>query len=81
MSKSLPRTPQTITMPPTKPPRNQAPLTADNAALYRCILSCGVVKSACEGKGIPKDCRREDWIDYNLACAIEGLAQHLMERA
>ena len=54
-------------------------ITPENAALYRCMLSCGIVKSACEGGGdIPKGVARQDWIAYNMACAIEELARHAM---
>ena len=43
-------------------------------ALYRCRLSCGIGKRACERIDVPPSVDRGDWIFYQLFAAIEDLA-------
>ena len=54
--------------------KHKKPRTKKECALYRCRLTCQIGKDACEGKGIPSDVRRKDWIFYQMFSALEDLA-------
>ena len=76
----LPITKQTISMPPTKPPR-PAEQPSGNSALYRCRLTCKTGRDACEGRGVPEGVRREDWMMHLMFSAIDDLALAMENQA
>jgi hypothetical protein len=49
-------------------------------ALYRAKLYSGIGKKACEGKGVPSGISQDNWIHYNLFCALDEIATHLEEK-
>jgi hypothetical protein len=64
----MPRLPKTV---------EKIKLEIKSKPLYRCKLTCCIGKKACENRDIPNGIHKNDWIMYQMFCAIEDLAMHL----
>ncbi len=54
--------------------------TRKEVALWRCKATCRIGKKACEGIWVPEGINRQDWIQYQMFCALEDLARAMEEK-